>query len=129
MNMALMKTEPITVFCPVARRQWIASGIADGTKWCRVHGLEVLRVEKSLRTPPRIFIRAVPLCDQIEGAVSGYERGRGGEIRYRFTFRFGCEIRWDETGNHARRVTSLERAYKKYQSVFYRIWGWMKGVH
>lgn len=129
MNMALMRTEPITVFCPVSRRQRIAEQADICAKWCKAQGLEVLRVEKGLRTPPRVFIRSVPLCDRIEGAVSSYERGWGGEIRYRFAFRFGCEIRWDGMGDHVRWEMSQERAYKKYRSVFCRIWRWMKGVH
>ncbi len=100
MNMALMRTEPITVFCPVTRRRWIAEQVDICTKWCKVQGLEVLRVEKSLRTPPRIYIKPSTLCDRLEGAVACYERGPHGERRYKMAIRFGCEVRWMESEVH-----------------------------
>lgn len=69
-------------------------------KWLKAQGLEVLRVEKGPRTPPRIIIRTSPLCDLIEGAVACYSRALNhshtvqAEQRYKTAMRFGCEVRW-----------------------------------
>jgi hypothetical protein len=97
-------------------------------KWLKAQGLEVLRVEKGPRTPPRITIRTSPLCERIEGAVHIYERGLQGERRYKTVMRLGCEVRWDEQVAHARHEVSQKLAYQKTRSIFRRILGWTGGA-
>lgn len=71
---------------------------ADGcVKWLKAQGFSVQRVEPG-PVCPRIVIHASPLCDQLEGAIGGFERSTQGECRYSFVFRFGCEVRWYEGG-------------------------------
>lgn len=66
-------------------------------KWLKVQGYDVLYVQRGiLNSPPRIIIRAEPLCDQLEGAVHRFERVGKVESRYRVAIRFDCEVRWYE---------------------------------
>lgn len=88
---------------PAAARLAIAEQANHCVKWLQAQGLEVLRVEKGPRTPPRIILRPSPLCDRFEGAVACYSRALNhartvqAEQRYKTAMRFGCEVRWAET--------------------------------
>lgn len=103
MNMALLKSEPITVFGAAARRFWIAEQADHCAKWLKAQGLEVLHVEKGPRTPPRITVRTSPRCDGFDGAVECYSRATNhsrtvqAEQRYKTAMRFGCEVRWEDS--------------------------------
>lgn len=93
---------PNTVFSAAARRFWIAEQAGSCATWLKAQGLEVLRVEKSPHTPPRIVIRPSPLCDSFDGAVAFYSRATNhsrtvqAEQRYKMVMRFGCEVRWED---------------------------------
>ena len=111
-----------------ARRLWIAEQADYCAKWLKAQGLEVLRVEKGLRTPPLIHVRTSPLCDRFDGAAACYSRTLKAEQRYRMAMRHGCEVRWDEQEAHAQREVSLKLAYKKARSIFRRLLSWMGGA-
>lgn len=102
----ISQDSPITVFSAAARRLWIAEQADFCAKWLKAQGLEVLRVEKGPRTPPRITIRHSPLCDRFEGAVACYSRALNhsrteqAELRYKMVMRFDCEVRWEDGGWH-----------------------------
>ena len=93
----------ITMFGAAARRFWIAEQADYCAKWLKAQGLEVLRVEKGPRTPPRIILRPSPLCDRFDGAVECYSRALNpsrtvqAELRYKMVTRFGCEVRWEDS--------------------------------
>jgi hypothetical protein len=72
------------------QRRRIAAQADDCVKWLRAQGFFVLSVWDG----PRVIIRNSPLCDQLEGAVEGYSRGKAGEQRYKTVIRFDCEVRW-----------------------------------
>lgn len=96
MNMAMnMPQEPITVFSAAAQRLFIAGQADLCAKWLKAQGLEVLHIERGMRTPPRIHIKPSPLCDCFDGAVQCYERGPQGERRYKSVMRLDCEVRWE----------------------------------
>jgi len=125
---------PNAVFSAAARRLWFAEQADYCAKWLKAQGLEVLRVEKGPLASPRITIRHNPLCDRFEGAVACYSRATNhsrtvqAEQRYKTVMRFGCEVRWDEQGAHARREASLKLAYKKARSVFRHLPRWIGGA-
>lgn len=62
--------------------------------WLEVHGFTVFNVAK-MKKPPKITLYyKSSICDKLEGAVEVFQRTAGGERRYRFCHRFGCELRW-----------------------------------
>src|ERR1019366_2607098 len=73
-----------------AQRRKIAHRANYCVRWLRDQGFEVLGVGDG----PRIIIRSSALCDQFEGAVSGYSRSLRGEQRYKTVIRLDCEVRW-----------------------------------
>lgn len=102
MNIAMNMTQDhLTAFSAVAQRLLIARRADQCAKWLKAQGLEVLHIERGLRTPPRIHIKPIPRCDGIDGAVQCYERGPQGERRYKMAMRFDCEVQWDDAGGAA----------------------------
>jgi hypothetical protein len=73
-----------------AQRRKIAHQADYCVGWLKDQGFEVLRVSDG----PCILVRYSPLCDQFEGAVSGYSRSLRGEERYKSVIRLDCEVRW-----------------------------------
>jgi hypothetical protein len=73
-----------------AQRRKIAHRADYCVRWLKDQGFEVLGVEDG----PRIIIRNCALCDEFEGAVEGYSRGRLGEQRYKAVIRLDCEVSW-----------------------------------
>lgn len=58
--------------------------------WLESQGFNVLNIERG----QRITVRYSPLCDQLEGAVSGFCRSLKGELRYKSVWRHDCEVIW-----------------------------------
>lgn len=87
------------------QRRIIATKADYCVRWLKVQGFEVVRVEQGA-VGPRIIIRHSPLCKQLDGTVSAYERSKKAEQRYSFAFRFDCEVRWmDHVEAHPSTIT------------------------
>lgn len=76
-------------------RAEVARAAQACVNWCHAQGFEVTGVQRGL-SHPRVYIKASPLCDQLDGAVHRFERVANIERRYWFAIRFGCEVRWND---------------------------------
>lgn len=88
------------VYFKDADRQEASGKVVRCVEWLRHNGFEVRGVQIGARNP-RVIIRSSPLCDQLDGAVFRFERIGLVKLHYWVAIRFGCEVRWLETGEEA----------------------------
>lgn len=78
----------------------VALAAQQCVNWCRAQGFEVTGVQRGAHRH-RVYIKASPLCNKLDGAVHRFERSNGIERRYWFAIRFDCEVRWDSESMQA----------------------------